>query len=175
MWTLSRDDVATKTRLDIQSKEFMLTIIWTTTGFYIVDRLPNDNKMNSAYLMTYILPPLEQTIFSRGRAPHQKPLVSHLGNYSVYVRRGSRDWLDEYDMRRRPQRLDSPDLASSDFYLFPTVKEKLERTQVADEDEIFELLRAILRRIDREELNRVFQSEVWGVQEASENNGDDVG
>jgi hypothetical protein len=27
---------------------------------------------------------------------------------------------------------------SSDFYLFPTVKEKLERTQVADEDQFFE-------------------------------------
>jgi hypothetical protein len=28
----------------------------------------------------------------------------------------------------------SPDLASSDFYLFPIVKEKLEQIQLADED-----------------------------------------
>jgi hypothetical protein len=27
-----------------------------------------------------------------------------------------------------------PDLASNDFYLFPTVKEKLERIQLADEE-----------------------------------------
>jgi hypothetical protein len=31
----------------------------------------------------------------------------------------------------------SPDLAPSDFYLCPTMKEKLERTQVADEDKFF--------------------------------------
>jgi hypothetical protein len=38
------------------------------------------------------------------------------------------------------------------------VKEKLERTQVAEEDQFFESLQAILRGIDREELNRVFHA-----------------
>jgi hypothetical protein len=42
--------------------------------------------------------------------------------------------------------------------LFPTVKEKLERTQVADEDQFFESLQAILSDIDQEELNKVFQA-----------------
>jgi hypothetical protein len=37
-----------------------------------------------------------------------------------------------------------PDLAPSDFYLFPTVKEKLERIQLADEDQFFECLQGIL-------------------------------
>jgi hypothetical protein len=38
------------------------------------------------------------------------------------------------------------------------VKEKLERTQMADEDQFFESLEAILRGIDQEELNRIFQA-----------------
>jgi hypothetical protein len=42
--------------------------------------------------------------------------------------------------------------------LFSTVKEKLERIQVADEDQFFECLREILRDIDQEELNGVFQA-----------------
>jgi hypothetical protein len=78
-------------------------------------------------------------------------------------------------MRRMPQPPYSSDLAPSDFYLFPTVKEKLERTQVADEDHFFESLQAILRRIDQEELNRVFQAWVQRVQEVSDGNGDYVG
>jgi hypothetical protein len=61
-------------------------------------------------------------------------------------------------MRRMPQLPYSADLALSDFYLFPTVKQKLERTQVADEDEFLESLQAILRGIDQKELNRVFQA-----------------
>jgi hypothetical protein len=65
MWTLSRDNVVTKSRLDIQSKEFMVTIIWNPSGFYVVDRLLNHAKMNSAYFVTNLIIPLEQVIFPR--------------------------------------------------------------------------------------------------------------
>jgi hypothetical protein len=74
-----------------------------------------------------------------------------------------------------PQPPCSPDLAPSDFYLFPTVKGKLQRTQVADEDQFFESLHAILRAIDQEKLNRVFLAWVRRVQEISEGNGGYVG
>jgi transposase len=175
MWTLSRDDVVTKPRLDIQSKKFMLTIIWNPSGFYVFDRLPNDIKMNSTYFVTNMFTPLEQAIFPRERAPHQKRHVIHLDNCSVHTSPALKDCLEEHDIRRMPQSPYSPDLAPSDFYLFPTVKEKLERTQVANEDQFCESLQAILRGIDREELNRVFQAWVRRVQEVSEGNGDYVG
>jgi hypothetical protein len=63
MWTLSRDNVATKSRQQMQSKKFMFKIIWNPTGFYNVNRLPNDTKMNSDYFVTNILISLEQMIF----------------------------------------------------------------------------------------------------------------
>jgi hypothetical protein len=43
-------------------------------------------------------------------------------------------------MRRMPHQLCLPDLASSGFYLFSTVKEKLERIQVAEDDQLCEPL-----------------------------------
>jgi hypothetical protein len=55
------------------------------------------------------------------------------------------------------------------------VKEKLEQTQVADKDQFLESLQAILRDIDRGELNRVFQAWVRLVQKVSEGNGDYIG
>jgi hypothetical protein len=42
--------------------------------------------------------------------------------------------------------------------LFSTVKEKLERIQLADEKQSFESLQAILSGLDHEELNAVFQA-----------------
>jgi hypothetical protein len=96
--------------------------------------------MNSAYFVTNILIPLipliplEQAIFLRGKAPHQKRLVVYLDNCSVHTSRTSTDWLDEHGIRHMPNPPYSPDLGTSDFYLFPTVKEKLERIQVAEED-----------------------------------------
>jgi hypothetical protein len=130
--------------------------------------------MNSAYSVTNIfipLIPLEQAIFPRGRAPHEKRFVIHVDNCSVHTGRVSTDWLEEHSILRIPHPLYSPDLASSDFYLFLTVKEKLEWIQLADEDQCFECPQEILKDIDLEELNTVFQTWVCRVQEVSEGNG----
>jgi hypothetical protein len=50
-----------------------------------------------------------------------------------------------------------PDLAPGDFYLFPTVKEKLEWIQAATEDEFSESLQKILKGMDQVKLNGAFQ------------------
>jgi hypothetical protein len=89
MWILSRDNMATKSRQQIQSKKFPFPIIWNPTGFYVVGRLPNDIKMNIAYFVTNVLPPLEEAIFPQGRAPHQKQHVIHLENCSVHMNQAS--------------------------------------------------------------------------------------
>jgi hypothetical protein len=68
----------------------------------------------------------------------------------------------------------SLDLASSDFYLFPIMKEELERIQVADEDQSFEFQQEILSGINEEELNDIFQAWVRRVQEVSQDKGDYV-
>jgi hypothetical protein len=82
--------------------------------------------------------------------------VIHFGNYSVHTNRTSIDWLEQYGIHRMPYLFYSPNLASSDFFMFPTVKEKLEQIQVADEDQFFECLQEILRGSDQQELNSVF-------------------
>jgi hypothetical protein len=69
-----------------------------------------------------------------------------------------------------PDQLYSPNLATSDLYFFSTVKENLERIQLADEDEFFECLQEVLRGLDQQELNGVFQASVRRVQEVSEGN-----
>jgi hypothetical protein len=78
-------------------------------------------------------------------------------------------------MLRMPHSPDSLDLASSDFYLFPLVKEKFEYIHPADEHQFFECLQEILRGIDLEELNTVSQAWMDRVQKVSEGNGDYVG
>jgi hypothetical protein len=65
-------------------------------------------------------------------------------------------------------------LATSDLYLFSTVNEKLEQIHLADEDQFFECLQGVLRDLDQQELNRVFQASVCRIQEVSEGNGGHV-
>jgi hypothetical protein len=79
----------------------MFPIIWTPSGFYVVDRPLNDTKMNNNYFVTNLFIPVKQIIFSRGRVPHQNKFVIHLNNCSVHTTRTSTDWLEEYGIRRR--------------------------------------------------------------------------
>jgi hypothetical protein len=101
----------------------MFTIMWNPNGFYVLDRLPNDTKMNSAYFLTNVLIQLEEAIFPRGRAPHERLLVVHLDHCSVYTSRVSTDWLAKHNILGMSHPPCSVDLAPSDCYLFPTVKE----------------------------------------------------
>jgi hypothetical protein len=56
------------------------------------------------------------------------------------------------------------------MYLFSTVKEKLERIHLVDEDQFSECLQEVLTGLNHQELNRVFQAWVRRVQEISEGN-----
>jgi hypothetical protein len=96
MWTLSRDDVATKPRQRIQSKKFMFTMIWNPSEFYAVERLANDTRMNTDYFVRNILIFLEQMIFPWKRAPREKRLMVSVDNWSVHTSRGSTDWLEKH-------------------------------------------------------------------------------
>jgi hypothetical protein len=175
MWMLSRDHLVPKPRHDIQSKNFMLMMISNPSGFCVVNALQNDTKMNSAYFITNLHILLEQSIFSRGRAPHGKQQVVRLDNCSVHKSRIPTDWLKEHNILRMPHSAYSLYLAFNDFYLFPRVKAKLERIQLADEDQFFECLQEVFKGIDLDKLNTVFQACVHRVQEVSEGNGDYIG
>jgi hypothetical protein len=54
------------------------------------------------------------------------------------------------------------------------VEAKLQRIQMANEDDFFEPLQDILSSLDQQELNGVFQAWVRRVHEASQGNANDV-
>jgi hypothetical protein len=97
--------------------------------------------------------------------------VVSVDNCSVHTSRGSTDWLEKHGIHRMPDQSYSHNLAMSDLYLFSTVKGKLERIHLADEDQFFECLQRVLRDLDQHEFNRVFRACVRRVQEVSEGNG----
>jgi hypothetical protein len=146
----------------------MFTIIWNPTEFYVVDRLPNDAKMNNDYFLINILISIEQMIFPCRMAPYEEGLVVSVDNCSVHTSRGSTDRLEKHGIYRMPDQLYSTTMATSDLYLFSTVKEKLERIHLADEDQFSERVQGVLRGLDQQELNRIFQASVRRVQEVSE-------
>jgi hypothetical protein len=69
----------------------------------------------------------------------------------------------------------SPDLAHSDFYLFGTVKRRLEQVRITEPDEVFEELHSILGSIPGEELEAVFQTWLERIRAVSEGDWSYIG
>jgi hypothetical protein len=146
--------------------------MWNPSSFYVIDKLLNDTRMNNDYFVTNMLIPLEQAIFLRWRAPHQKQFVVHLDNCSVHISRASTDWLEKYGMRRMSHSLILFAWFDPHWLLLISYIERKARTDSGGwRRSVFEYLQEILKDIDQEELNGVFQAWVQQVQEVSQGNG----
>jgi transposase len=112
--------------------------------------------MDSDYFTTNVLAPLREEFIPRDRTQHPKPLVVHMDNCSIHTSGAAQRFISEHQMSRMPLPFHSPDLAPSDFYLFPTVKNRLERIHRVDGNDLFEQLLEILRATPVDELELVF-------------------
>jgi hypothetical protein len=111
LWTLTRDDVATKPKHNIQTEKFMFAIFWSPIGFPVVGKLATGAKMDRDYYITSLLAQLERKIFPDGRRPHAKRLTVHMDKCSVHTSGASELYLAEHSMiglKRPPY---SPDVA----------------------------------------------------------------
>jgi histone-lysine N-methyltransferase SETMAR len=87
--------------------------------------------MNNDYFVTNLFTPLEQSLFPQEIAPHEKRLVFHADNCSIQTSRVSTELPNQQNIVRMPRPPYSPDLAPSDFYLFPTVKKSFNKLHCA--------------------------------------------
>jgi superfamily I DNA/RNA helicase len=71
---------------------------------------------------------------------------------------GSEVFMDEHNIIRLKHPPYSPDLRPNDFYLFPTIKEKLAYIQVVDDEDLSYRLRELLNEIPVRELRKVFDT-----------------
>jgi hypothetical protein len=82
----------------------------------------------------------------------------HADNARPHTAKVSTDYVTRNRMKRAPHPPDSPDLASSDFFLFGYVKRKLMGYRAESESELLVGIGVILAEIPRDILNAVFSS-----------------
>jgi histone-lysine N-methyltransferase SETMAR len=112
--------------------------------------------MNVNSFTENIMGPLEEKIFSDGRAVHERRLVVHMDNAPIHNCVMTTSFLADHNLVRLQHPPYSPDLSSSDFYLFPTVKEKLKDIGMVDGEDLFYGLQELLNDIPIRELHKVF-------------------
>jgi hypothetical protein len=105
------------------------------------ERIPCDRQTSRCchddanYFTENIIGTLEETIFPDGRAAHGRRLVVRMNNAPVHNCGMTTNFLADHNMVRLRHPPYSPDLAPNDFYLFPTVEEKLKEVEMVDEED----------------------------------------
>jgi hypothetical protein len=89
--------------------------------------------MNSDYFITNVVALLEQEISPDRRKLNTKRLIIHLDRCSIHMSGATEIYVTEHHMIRPKHLAYSPDLAPSDFSLFPAIKERLQDIQMIDE------------------------------------------
>jgi histone-lysine N-methyltransferase SETMAR len=125
VWTISQDKVPTREKQKISTKKFMPTVFGSVDGFHVVEFLPTDTKFNTAYFVEHIIP-LHTTRLEMGASKRRGILYRlHCDNARPHNSSRSRALTNDYGFQRIPHPPYSPDLESSDFYLFGTLKRQL--------------------------------------------------
>jgi hypothetical protein len=117
IWLPQSEKVPESERCTIQSKKFMLTIVWNPRGFHLIDVLARGCKCNATDYVTEILSVLSKWHSTEAKGDG-RTLIVHAENAHPHT---AQLWFQFFELNRMktaPHPLYSHDFAPSDFYLF---------------------------------------------------------
>jgi histone-lysine N-methyltransferase SETMAR len=126
----------------------MLTIVWNPRGFHLIKVLEKGRKLNGGCYIAEILEPLSQWR-SIEAAGNERKLLVHVNHARQHTAKLSPQYFNENQMKSVLHPTYSPDLASSDFYLFGDVKRCFAGLSFKDADQLFAAIEGVLEGIER--------------------------
>jgi hypothetical protein len=148
VWLPRDEKVPERERHTIQSKKFILTIVWNPRGFHLIKVLEKGRKFNAGYYIAEILESLSQWHSIEAAGTERKSLV-HADNVRSHTAKLSTQYFNENRMKPAPHLLYSPDLAPSDFYLFGYLKRGRAGLSFEDADQLLAAIKGVLERIEK--------------------------
>jgi hypothetical protein len=62
IWLRPEDEAPQKEKKIVLSLKMMLTVVWNTHGFHLIDVLPKSSKFNAGHYISHILSPLPEIL-----------------------------------------------------------------------------------------------------------------
>jgi transposase len=146
----------------------MVTIAWNVLGFRLVEALPKGRRFDGEYYRDNILTELIRLHPQAG----ERNLLLHADNARPHTAQKCRTFCAENGLQLATHQPYSPDLASSDFFLFGYVKDRLQGIVFASREELLAGIREVLDGISPGTLPRVFEHWMERLEWVSQNNGE---
>ena len=115
-------------------KKVMATVFWDSEGVVLVDFLEGKKTVTGAYYVE-VLRKLRAKLAKKRPGKLHRGILFHHDNAPAHSSRIVRDVLREFRWELLPHPPYSPDLAPSDFFLFPKLKEHLKGVYFNDTNE----------------------------------------
>jgi hypothetical protein len=131
--------------------------MWSPQGFHVVNSLREDMAMSSTYFIDNILTETAAVSFPEWRTEQSSIVILCIDNCSAQRSRMTKGLIEQNGMKSMPHPSYSPNLVSSDFFLFPLVKKRLDRFECEYPDDLLEALIEILDSRQTDRLQHVFQ------------------
>ena len=128
----------------------MASIFWDIDGIILIDYLEKGHTINGEYYAN-LLTSLREAVKDKRRGKLRKGILLLQDNAPVHTAKIAVEAAKKYSFRLLPHPPYSPDLAPSDFYLFPKLKEELRGKQYSSDTEVIEAVEEYL-----EEQNKQF-------------------
>jgi hypothetical protein len=98
VWLPRNENAPERERHTIQSKKFMLTIVWNPPGFHLIKVLEKGRKFNACYYIAEILEPLSHWC-SIEAAGNERKLLVHADNARPHITKLSTQYFNENRMK----------------------------------------------------------------------------
>ncbi|XP_071083734.1 histone-lysine N-methyltransferase SETMAR-like [Haliotis cracherodii] len=132
-WKHATSPKTKKFKATRSTKNVMMTIFWDSKGVIHIDYLPHGITMNGEYYAK-LLKQVRQSIKMQRRGKIRRGSMLHHDNAPVHTSRVAMTAVQECGYELLPHPPYSPDLAPSDFHLFPRLKKHLRGRRFEDDE-----------------------------------------
>lgn len=145
-WRLPTEGRPTRARLSNNRQKVMATVFWDTEGVILVDffKKPKESKkrgMDAAYYAK-LIQNLRDLLPIKRRGKLARGVLLLQDNAPIHTAAEVRAILNRNNFELLPHPPYSPDIAPSDYHLFPNLKNHLSDKKFADQSELLQGLKA---------------------------------
>ncbi|UYV62508.1 hypothetical protein LAZ67_2000896 [Cordylochernes scorpioides] len=170
VWKKPEESASKKAKVTISAGKVMAIVFWDCKGVLLVDYLPPNTTVNAARYCE-VLTKLRAAIKSkRPGLLSRKVLLVH-DNARPHAARTTQTLLENFKWKIFTHPPYSPDLAPSDFHLFPALKLHLGGKHFANDEEVQAEANHWLRRQDTAWYNSGIKKLLQRYQKCSDRNG----
>lgn len=134
-WKKPDEPTPKKAKTILSAGKVMASVFWDAKGVIMVDYLAKGETINSAYYCT-LLRRLRETIKEKRPGLLSKKVLFHQDNARVHTSVESMAQIRDCGFELLPHPAYSPDLAPSDFHLFPNLKKHLGGQKFSSNEEV---------------------------------------